>query len=95
MCLGLEAIEKLRSVNFFLVELEIVLGRQDLHLVGLLMRAHLVRLEKVYGVDLLVNVEVPRAEYVVLEAVDWLIGLDNIIDAEIVQQACDCERCLK
>lgn len=72
-----------------------MLGRQNLHLVGLLMRAHLIRLEKVNRVDLRVKVEVPRAEHVVFEAVDWLIGLDNIIDAEIVQQACDCERCLK
>jgi hypothetical protein len=39
--------------------------------------------------------EIPSAEHIVFEAVNWLIGLDNVIEAEIIQKASDCERCLE
>jgi len=52
LCLSFEAIKKLRSVNFFFFELEIVLGRENLDFVGLLMRANLIGMEKVDSVNL-------------------------------------------
>lgn len=94
-CLGLEAIEELGSVDGFLGELEIVLCGENLHLVWLLMGANFVGMEKVDGVDLGVDVEIPGAEHVVFETVDWLISLDYVVEGEIVQEACDGERRLK
>lgn len=55
------------------------------------MCANFVSVEKVDCVHLGVDMEVPCAEHVILETVNWLISLDDVNKAEIVQKACDCE----
>ena len=92
LCSCLEAIEELRSINGLLWELEAGLGRDNLHLVGLLMRAHLISFEKVHGVDLRINMEVPSTKDVVLEAMDWLISSSDIVDRQVIQKAGYCQR---
>lgn len=76
--LRLVAVEQLRPVDLFIVELEFVGGVEDLNLIWHLVRAQLIGLEQVYGTDVGVDVEVPGAEDVVLQAVNWLIGAYRI-----------------
>lgn len=95
LCFSLVTLKELRSVYRFLWEFKIVFGGEDLHLVRLLMCAHFIGMEKVNSVDLRVQMEIPCSKNIISEAMNWLIGLDYIVEGEIVQEACNCERSLE
>jgi hypothetical protein len=63
--------------DFIFLELEFIMLRQDLHLVGHLMRADLVLLVKIDLLLVLTNVEVPRSDRIT-EAADGLVRLYNV-----------------
>lgn len=95
LSLSLVPIKKHRTVDLFLWECEFVLRSDDLDLIRKLMGAKLIRLKQIYGVDLGVNVEVPRAEHVVLETVDGLVRAHRVKRVQIVKEASNCQGCFE
>jgi hypothetical protein len=86
---GFVPVEQLRSIDLFLGEGELVVGRHDLDLIRKLMGAKLVRLKQINCVHLRVDMEVPCTEDIVLEAMHWLISSNRIKRVEVIKKAGD------
>lgn len=56
------------------------------------MSAELLRFEQIDCVDLSVDMEVPGAEDIVFEAMDWLVGSYRVKWVEVIEEAGDCQR---
>lgn len=94
--LSFVAIQEHRAVDLFLRECELMVRSDNLNLIGQLMGAQLISLEQIYGGNIAVDVEVPRAKNVVFEAVDGLIGAHRPVKwIEVVKEACNCQGCLE
>ncbi len=56
------------------------------------MGTELLRFEQIDSVDLSVDMEIPGAEDIVLEAMDWLVGSHRVKWVEVIEEAGDCQR---
>lgn len=86
LSLCLVAVQKHCSVDLFLWEAELVVSSDNLDLIWKLMSAKLISLKQIDGVDLRVDVEVPGAEDIVLQAMDGLVGTHRVEGIQVIEQ---------